>query len=52
MTVEDEPEDVGKEVVVTYLTMCLAFLKILGLTFRTVGIQSGASDMKREWFAL
>jgi hypothetical protein len=50
--VEDEPEDVEKEVVVTYLKMCLAFLGILGQTFRTIGIQSGASDTKREWFAL
>ena len=46
MTVGDEPEDVWKEVVVTYLKMCLAFLKILVQTFRTVGIQSGASHTK------
>jgi hypothetical protein len=52
MTVEDELGDVGKEVVLTYLKMCLAFLEILGQTFRTVGIQSGASDTKREWFGL
>ena len=52
MTVEDEPKDVGKEVVVNYLKICLAFLKILGQTFGTVGIQSGASETEREWFAL
>jgi hypothetical protein len=46
MTVEDELEDVGKEVVVTCLKMCLAFFKVLGQTFRTVGIQSVAPDMK------
>jgi hypothetical protein len=46
MTVEYEPQDVGKEVVVTCLKMCLAFLKILGQTFRTVGIQSVAPDTK------
>jgi len=27
MTVEDEPEGMGKEVVVTYLKMCLAFFE-------------------------
>jgi hypothetical protein len=52
MTVEDDPKDVGKEVVVNYLKIGLEFFKILGQTFRTVGIQSGASDTKREWFAL
>jgi len=52
MTVGDEPEDAGKEVAVDYLKICLAFFKILVQIFRTVGIQSGASDTKREWFVL
>jgi hypothetical protein len=41
MIVEGEPEDVGKEVVVTHLNMC-DILEILWQTLRTVGIQSGA----------
>ena len=44
MIVEDQPEDVGKGVIVTCLKMCLG---IFGNP--NIDVTQGASDTKREW---